>query len=100
MRYKKGLEKIKMNYTKVPSKIFKMNLSSGALALYCYLANLPEEIDPSKAYISSKFNVSRPTVLKWYKELLMVNIIECYRSGGLNKVSKYAFVHPKKWKEI
>lgn len=88
-----------MGYNKIPSQINQIELSPGAYALFHYLASLPEEVDPSKAAVARKFKSTRQTILRWYKELEMMSIINCYSKGGLNRTTKYEFNNPKVWKK-
>lgn len=97
MKNKKNYQEIQMGYNKIPSQINQMSLSVGPYALFHYLASLPEEIDPSKESVARKFNSTRQTIARWYKELEQKGIIKCYVKGGLNRVTKYEFTNPKGW---
>lgn len=100
MRNKKHFEGLQMGYNKVPSQINQVKLTLGAYGLFHFLISLPEEADLGKQTIANKFNVTRQTVAKWYKELEGHNIIKSYSKGGLNRLTKYEFVSPKNWKAI
>ena len=97
MKNKKHFQDIQSGYNKIPSTINQIKLHSGPYALFHYLASLPEEIDPGKEQIAKKFEVTRQTILRWYKELERFGIIRCYVKGGLNRVSRYEFTPPKTW---
>ncbi len=106
MRNKTLLNKLKRAYFKIPNKIHNNDLSAIAIALYSYLALVPEEFNPSLSVMAKALKVSRGTALKYLKELKDRNIIECIHrgSGGMpgvkreDKFSKYKFIPPEKWK--
>lgn len=98
MRNKDLLNKLKKNYTKIPMKLYQMDLPALAIALYCLLSSLPESFNPSLGFLKNKLFLSKPTVLKYLKILEARNIIKKYYVGGINNISKYEFIKPDKWK--
>lgn len=81
----------------MPSKATFMNLSAQSLGLYVFLLNLPEDFNPSLKFISKNLKMSKTTAQKHMGILEKRNIIRKIEQGDLNKVNKYAFVHPKEW---
>lgn len=98
MRNKNKLNALKKAYFKVPNKIMEMGLSSTAIALYSYLAKQPEDFNPSVSIIAKSLNISKPTAVKYLKELKDRNIIHCYEPGRENVISKYEFIKVEDWK--
>lgn len=98
MRGKQGLSKMGKNYFKSPNKIFGMNLSQGAIGLYCLMASLPENFEPSIRFLSKAMKSSPTSVRRFIVELTDRNMIRCYVKGRLGKASRYEFLAPKDWK--
>ena len=97
MKNKNGLNKLKKNYFKVPNKIVDSQLSPVAIALYVYLAKLPEDFNPSVGVMSKNLKISKTTVVKYMKELKDRNIVRVIQEGGENVITKYEFVPVTEW---
>lgn len=97
MRNKRNKDRVKSGYTKIDNKIYKVGLSAGALAVYCFCRVLAEEFDPSLSFLSTHLKISRPTAIKYLKELESRNILKKYEQGGPGRFSKYEFVAPGDW---
>lgn len=98
MKNKKYLNKLGKSYFKLPNKIIDNGLSATAIALYTYLAKLPEESNPSVVTMARNLKLSNNTVIKYLKELQDRNIIKQYERGAEKKVSKYEFIKMDEWK--
>lgn len=85
-------------YYKVPDKLYKSNLSLGAIALYGYLMSCSEAFNPSGNTIAKSLKSTRATVYKYLQELQKRNMILLIERGGINKISKYAFTKLEEWK--
>ncbi len=92
------LNKLKKNYFKIPNKIFEVNLSATAIAMYCYLAKNREDFNPSVSTIAKSLKLSKTTTIKYLKELQNRNIINQYEAGAERRVSKYEFIKGNDWK--
>lgn len=97
MKNKDYIDKLTKYYHKVPTKIYGLGLSSGAVALYCYLASNREDFNPSTRVVAKKLRVSRGNLIKRYKELIEKNIIMCYNKGTRTTTAKYMFVRMEEW---
>lgn len=89
---------MKRDYFKVPTKIYRIGLSPGAIILFCYLASCSEEFNPSLRYVSSVLKLSVNSLRKYYKELQEKNVIKCYFKGFKGISAKYMFEPINKWK--
>lgn len=89
---------MKKNYFKVPTKINRIGLPPFSILIYTYMASLPEEANPSLTNICKILRISRPTVVKYIKELTDRNVINQYEKGDIGRVSKYSFTNPKDWR--
>lgn len=85
-------------YYKAPNRLYNMELSMGAIAVYNYLASGAEDFYPASRVIAKTLKISRTTVHKLLKELCNRNMIYCFEPGGKNRISKYEFKNIKDWK--
>ena len=90
--------KLKKNYTKIPNKIFEIGLSSTGISLFCYLAKVPDNFNPSVGVIARSLKISKTTAIKYIQELKDRNIIKLVKQGGQNTLSEYEFVDIQGWK--
>lgn len=88
---------MKRAFFKVPNKVFDIGLSATAVAIYAYLAKMPEDFNPSIGNMSNVLGISKPTVIKYMKELQNRNIIRCIQPGGENLITRYEFNKPEDW---
>jgi DNA-binding MarR family transcriptional regulator len=100
MRNKSKLNKLKKQYFKIPNRIFDMSLPAQAIALYAYLAKQPEDFNPAVSVMAKALRLSKPTVIKYVKELKDRNIIRCYEQGRERVISKYEFIPSNEWENI
>jgi 5-methylcytosine-specific restriction endonuclease McrA len=98
MKNKTKIGSINKNFFKCPNAIFKANVSSSAIALYCYLCSLSENFDPGIKAITSVLKVSPKSAYKYINELIDNKIIEVIVEAGPNKRRIFAFTNPKTWK--
>jgi len=97
MKNKTNLNKMKRFYFKMPNRIFDADLSATAIALYAYLAKMPEDFNPSISVIARTLKISKNTVLKYLDELKKKNIIRVIRQGYENVITKYEFNKLDDW---
>jgi DNA-binding MarR family transcriptional regulator len=86
-------------YIKIPSKLYDINLSHPAIAIYGYMASCSEAFNPSIRYMSQKLGMTTPTIVKYVKELENRNIILRISTGGMKTLNRYSFTDPSTWKE-
>lgn len=101
MRNKETLGKLLIKsggYYKAPNKLYSMELSMGAIAIYNYLISCAEDFNPAGRVIAKTLKISRTTVHKHLNELCERNLITCIEPGGRNKITKYSFNNIKDWK--
>lgn len=100
MRNKNKLSLLKTKYSKVPNKIFELDLPFQAVALYCLFVSLPEDFNPSVRYVSRRLKMSLNTVRKYVKLLEDAQVVQRYHVGSLKAgSSKYMFLDPNKWRK-
>lgn len=97
MRGKSILNGMKKGYTKIPSKIFKVNLSGFDISVYCVLAFYPEEYNPSMRQIAIVLGSSKSTVARAIIRLRNRGIIKLLKKGSLSSFTEYEFISPKYW---
>lgn len=97
MKNKINLNKMKKRFFKVPNKLLEVNLPATAIALYVYLAKMPEDFNPSLTTMCRSLKLSRNTVLKYIEELKKRNMIRMIQQGYENTLTKYEFVDTKEW---
>jgi len=95
MQGKNGINKQKTGYIKLPIRLFELNLSLEAMALYTYLIKNTEDYNPSVGSLHSILKISKKSIRKYLKELLDHNVIE---KAGFSMFQKYRLVNPKDWK--
>lgn len=98
MKNKYKICKPTINYTKIPNKIFTINISGNAFLLYMKCLSLPEKFNPSKMWLSQETGLSRWTINRSFNELLSKNLLICTRIGKRHIKSIYEFVSIKEWK--
>lgn len=98
MKNKQDLNKMKKAFFKMPNKVFDIGLSATAVGLYAYLIKMPEDFNPSVGVMANSLNISKPTVIKYMKELQNRNLITCIQPGGTNLITKYQLNRPDVWK--
>jgi len=81
MQNKHYFSDLERGYTKLPNKVYCIGLSLAALALLSYFLFLPEEVNPTVKQICQRFNISKPSVYKYIKELEDKHIIEKIETG-------------------
>lgn len=92
-----GLKKMRMNYTKVPNKIFKLGLPVIALSIYFLLISLPEDFNPSLGYIAKSLNITKKTVGKYFGVLISCGLISKLIQGTFKSRSIYKLNPPNQW---
>lgn len=97
MKNRSKLSKLRKRYFKVPNKIHEVGLSAIAIAVYSYLAKMPEDFNPSIGTLAKALNLSKPTALKYLHELKNRNIIKLIKPGGENTISEYELTELTEW---
>lgn len=97
MQGKFGLSKMRSNYTKVPNKIFTLNLPAISLAIYFLLIFCPEEFNPSIGYMCRKLHITKNTVNKYIQVLIDCEVITKILQGNFKYRSEYKLNPPKNW---
>lgn len=90
-------KELKKDFTKVPNRIFKMGLSPIAITIYIVYCMYSDDFHPSTPYLCKLLNLSKPTILRYKKELRDRNLIQLFYKGGLGKTSKYKLIKPDLW---
>jgi hypothetical protein len=92
------IENLKVEFVKVPNKVFRIGLSPIAIVLYIHYLTYSEKFHPSISYLCKILKLSKPSVIKYKRELEVRGLIKKYFKGGLGKTAKYEFTPPKSWK--
>lgn len=94
------IQHLNKTYTKVPNSIFNRlpRLSSTSIALYVLLLMLPENFQPTIAYITDKLNLSKNTARRHLKYLCERGMIKKTRRGKFKECDIYEFRPIKEWK--
>lgn len=97
MKNKERFNKLTSYYFKTTTRIFEMGLDSKTIAVFCYIASVPETYNPGIRLIARKLRMSKSTVIKALNILREHNIILRLTGGHQGQNAQYEFVPPKEW---
>jgi hypothetical protein len=97
---KDRLNKLERDFFKSSTKIFRMDLDSSSIALFCYLSSCREDFCPSSRLAAKILGLHRATISKAFATLIERNVIKVVTEARPGKVTMYAFVNPEEWKGV
>ncbi len=97
MKNKNQLSKIKKDYSKICNKLYRINLSPEAMALYGYLVSLSEDFDPGQKAMRKTMGWGKNKTYEVLKELINRNLIKLIREEDYGKHRLFEFVPPRDW---
>ena len=98
---KSMLVNLKDNWVKFDLMIFHIEASMASIAVYGYLASVPEDFHPSEMNIAEALDISPNTVVRALRELVKAGVLTQGKQkigGGRKQRNVYAFVPRKLWK--
>lgn len=100
MKNKTRLNKLKKDFFKAPTKIFRMDLDSSTVLVYCYMASCSEKFNPSIRTISNVLRISNSTASDAINKLKDMNIIQMNQPLKKGFRAEYKFMPPDQWRKL